>query len=119
MGLTDIVHEWQRRRKVEDEIAHLDPAILAETGVDRESLLAVAQMSEDEAQRFKTMAGVFGVPEGALEANRAVQADVARVCARCGATRACHEELSRPGGGRVDHVEFCPNADTYKALTQG
>lgn len=115
--------KWRAYRSswvAQRELASLEPTIAAEiaadAGISRSDLRDVVASGSGAERLMSRMIAAFGIKEDASAASRGALWDAAIVCSRCKAKSHCRTELDS-GSARANAHLFCPNSETFEALT--
>jgi uncharacterized protein YjiS (DUF1127 family) len=117
MSLHDRIQSWRDRREREREIARLTPQDIADLGLSRQDVLALARMPAEQVARMEEMARLHGVDPESLDAHRDLRIAVALTCAQCGENSRCRRAIE--DGLLAEEAGFCPNHETYRTLAAG
>lgn len=111
--------DWLKRRRERAELDALDgderDRVAHDLGVSAAELDFLVEESHDPIQ-LPQMLTALGIDEARLRrAEPAMLRDMQRVCSLCGLADACSHMIA-DGVAGLTYPEFCPNAETLKAL---
>lgn len=117
--MLETLADWLKRRRERAELDVLDAdqraSVARDLGVSAAKLDFLVRESHDPVQ-LPQMLAALGIDEAALRrAQPAMVRDMLRVCGLCESVDACKYALSQGIAG-LAYPEFCPNAETIKAI---
>lgn len=86
---------------------------LDDLGMSRAQLAEFISIPADVPDRIARMAAVFGIPQAALQANRADYLELLGTCHTCADRAACALALHKGDIKSPADAAFCPNAKIY------
>lgn len=112
--------DWYRRQRMAHELSALDAAEAARLADDLKinigDLVEAAGQSDDEIALMDRMMALRGIDRDKLAAEMpAVIREMSVTCAKCTCKGDCRYELDH-GVTAEEADNFCPNAETMKAL---
>lgn len=108
---------WQKRRRIEEELASLDDRALADLGLMRCQAALVAAAFPAAAQQLGQVLTRLrlNAKDGTLD--RLTYNDLYRTCAMCTKRRRCRNWLASAKGSE-GYPSFCPNAWMFRRLLE-
>jgi uncharacterized protein YjiS (DUF1127 family) len=108
------VKTWRRQEALEHELQRLSDLDLADIGIARAEIPALAR-SQDAPALLRQMLARLGIPETALQKDPAMRRRVQRACATCFSRAYCRRWL-RTGQPSEGYKGFCPNTEEFEPL---
>jgi uncharacterized protein YjiS (DUF1127 family) len=105
---------WRRQEALQQQLQRLSNFDLADIGIARPQIPAVAR-SQDAPALLRQMLARLGIPETALQKDRALRHRVHQACATCFSRAYCRRWL-RTGQPAEGYKAFCPNTEEFEAL---
>jgi Family of unknown function (DUF6455) len=124
--LVDLITEARRwaavakaRRNSRDEIESLDrigelDGILSECSLSRSDIETLVSADPQASRRLEQMLERLDLTDRLRKSERGWSRDIQTVCFRCQAIGQCDHWLKGDKEGGIE--QFCPNAETFKAL---
>ena len=108
------VKTWRRQEALEHELQRLSDLELADIGIARAEIPALAR-SKDAAALLRQMLARLGIPDTALQQDPVLRQRVQRACATCFSRVYCRRWL-RTGQPAEGYKGFCPNTEEFEGL---
>ena len=105
---------WRRQEALEHDLQRLSDLELADIGITRAEIPALAR-SKDAPALLRQMLARLGIPETALQKDPALRQRVQRSCATCFSRAYCRRWL-RTGQPAEGYKAFCPNSGDFEPL---
>jgi hypothetical protein len=107
------------RRDLRDEIESLDrvgelDGVLGECSLSRSDIETIVTADPEASRRLERMLERLDLTDRLRTSERSWSRDIEVVCLRCQATGQCEHWLQGDQKGGME--DFCPNAETFKAL---
>ncbi|MCB1359718.1 MAG: DUF1127 domain-containing protein [Rhodobacter sp.] len=106
-----------RRSRDLHEIRAMSDRDLADLGVTRAQAMALTALPDDVPGRVAAMGRVYGLSEDRLTQRREIWNDMLETCHHCQDLAACERTMVNRVAGDTPDVAFCPNARSFRALT--
>jgi hypothetical protein len=122
-NLVDVFGDWLKHRREMREVRDLDARTLGDIARDLRitstDLDAFVRRGPHAADELPKLLKVLGIDETALaRTETAVLRDMERVCVLCERKAQCSNDVEIGVAAR-DYEDYCPNAQTMKALVEG
>lgn len=104
-----LLDRWHELNAVDE----LDDRDLDDLGLTRSQLRELVAIPADVPARVARMAALFGIPETALQENRADYLGLLGTCQHCRDARTCTRKFETGAIASPAQANFCPNAAIY------
>jgi uncharacterized protein YjiS (DUF1127 family) len=111
------VESWCREAALEKELQRLNDGDLADIGISRDQIAAVAR-SQEAPQLLRQMLQKLEIADEVLARHPGLREELGRICRTCGARDHCRRWL-RQEQTDDSYRDFCPNESELAALKKG